>query len=208
MSSTQALKGAGRSLAERCPAAVLYAELRNFTRLSEMLDAERVLRLTSDFFTLAAGTVKSHGGEIVSLHNDSYIAAFRTGRPAEIAGQAVGAAQEALREFNGLAERWQSDFGLGAAMAAGIHLGDTVFGIAGPRGGEQYIAFGDSLSIAERLMHRARAGEIVLTADLIRALGARATELGIEPLPSLELARRPAFPIYGILLDSRLDFTR
>jgi adenylate cyclase len=207
MGGIPGLKGAGRGLAERCPAAILYAELRNFTRMSEILDGERVLQLVSAFFTLASDAIRSHGGEMVSLHNDSFLAAFRTGKPAQVSTDALHAAQDLLREFAPLAERWQSDYGLGAAMSAGIHLGETVFGMAGPKGGEQYVAFGDSLSIAERLMHRARAGEIVLTAEVIKAFGPRAAELGVQPLPSLELGRRPAFPIYGILLDSRLDFT-
>jgi class 3 adenylate cyclase len=79
--------------------------------------------------------------------------------------------------------------------------------MAGAKGGEQHIAFGDSVSIAERLVHRARAGEIVLSADFIKAMGEAAKTLAAEPLPSLELGRRPAIPIRGVLLDTRLDFT-
>jgi class 3 adenylate cyclase len=89
-----------------------------------------------------------------------------------------------------------------------LHLGDTIFGMAGPQGGEQYVAFGDSVSITERLVHRARAGEIVLSAQLAGALGAAALKaLEAKPLPALDLGRRPALPIYGILLETRLDFT-
>ena len=66
---------------------------------------------------------------------------------------------------------------------------------------EQSAAFGDSASVAERLMHRARAGEIVLSGDIVKlAGGANAA----RPLPSLQSARRAAIPIYGIVLESRL----
>jgi len=34
-----------------------------------------------------------------------------------------------------------------------------------------------------------------------------AQDLSIEELPPLELAKRPAIPIYGIVLETRLDFT-
>jgi adenylate cyclase len=198
----------GRVAAQRTAAAIFYAELRNFTRLSEVLDPERVLELASAFFSLAAAAVKAQGGEVFSLQNDTLVAAFRTADPAPSAGRAIEAAQALLRDFAPVGERWQSDFGLPATLSAGVHLGDTIFGMAGPEGAEQYVAFGDSVSIAERLVHRARAGEIVLSADVAMALGAETmAALDAKPLPPLDLGRRPALPIYGILLETRLDFT-
>jgi adenylate cyclase len=193
---------------ERTAAAILYAELRNFTRLSEVLDPERVLQLASAFFSLAAAAVKAQGGEVFTLQNDALVAAFRTAKPAQSAAQAIQVAQALLRDFGPLGERWQSDYGLPATLSAGVHLGDTIFGMAGPQGAEQYVAFGDTVSIAERLVHRARAGEIVLSAQVAKVLGAE-TIAGLEakPLPPLDLGRRPALPIYGILLETRLDFT-
>jgi adenylate cyclase len=194
-------------LAERCQAVILQAELRNFTRLSEMLDADRVLQLVSGFFSLAGAAVKTHGGEVFSVQNDSLVAAFRTGKPAELATQAINTAQEQLRDFAPLGERWNTDFGLPATLSIGLHLADTIFGMAGPQGGEQYVAFGDSVSITERLVHRARAGEIVFSAEVAKALGDAARGLEAKSLPPLDLGRRPALAIYGILLETRLDFT-
>ncbi len=207
MKGTRQIQAGGRMLAERNAAAVLYAELRNFTRLSEILEPERVLQLASAFFSLAAAAVKAQGGEVFSLQNDALVAVFRTGKPAQSAAHAIQAAQALLRDFGPVGERWQTDFGFPATLSAGLHLGDTIFGMAGPQGDEQYVAFGDSVSIAERLVHRARAGEIVLSAEVTSALGAAAAGLGAKPLPPLDLGRRPALPIYGILLETRLDFT-
>ncbi|HWV90398.1 MAG TPA: hypothetical protein VNZ59_09960, partial [Burkholderiales bacterium] len=56
---------------ERRLAAVMYAELRNFTRLSEVLQADRVLALTNEFFALAANAAQANDGIVVSVHNDS-----------------------------------------------------------------------------------------------------------------------------------------
>jgi len=207
MKGTKPLPAGPATRAERAPAAILYAELRNFTRLSEMLDPERVLNLASTFFSLAAGAVEAHEGEVFCLQNDTLVAAFRRGRPAQCAVQAIDAAQAALRAFGPVAERWQTDYGLPATLSAGVHLGDTIFGMAGPQSAEQYVAFGDAVSIAERLVHRARAGEIVLSTQVAQSLGSAAAELGAKPLPPLDLGRRPALPIFGILLETRLDFT-
>lgn len=200
--------GGGRLLAERVPAVLLQVEMRNFTRLSDVLDAERVLQLASTFFSLTAATVKQHGGEAFSVQNDSLVAAFRAGPIGQCAAQAIGAAQAMLRDFEPLGERWKNDFGLPATVAVGLHAGDTVFGMAGPHGGEQYVAFGDTVSVTERLVHRARAGEIVFSAHFAKALGSAAlASLGAEPLPPLEIGRRPPIPLFGVLLETRLDFT-
>jgi len=200
-------KGPG-ARAERAVAAILYVELRNFTRLSEMLDPEKVLNLASSFFSLAAGAVESHGGQVFSLQNDTLVAAFRGGGATQCAAEALDAAQAALEGFEPIAERWKTEYGLPATLSAGVHLGDTIFGMTGPQSAEQYVAFGDTVSITERLVHRARAGEIVLSTQVAQSVGASTVaELGAKPLPPLDLGRRPALPIFGILLEERLDFT-
>jgi adenylate cyclase len=193
---------------ERVQAAILYAELRNFTRLSEMLDPGKVLELAGDFFSLAAKAVASNGGKTLPVQNDTLAAAFTVGDKASLASQALKAAQAAQVEFGELGERWKTDYGLPAAVSLGLHLGETVFGMSGPQGAQQFVAFGDCVSIAERLVHRARAGEIVISLDFMRALGATVKTLGAQELPPLELGnKRPPVAIYGLLLESRLDFT-
>ena len=128
--------------------------------------------------------------------------------PAQCSAQAIAAAQALLRDFEPVGERWKTEFGLPATVAAGVHVGDTVFGMAGPHGGEQYVAFGDTVSITQRLVHRARAGEIVMSASVLKALGPQAKTLGARELPPLELGgKRPALAICGLLLETRLDFT-
>jgi hypothetical protein len=54
---------------------------------------------------------------------------------------------------------------------------------------------------------RARAGEIALSDAVMGALSVGNLDLGDEPMPPLELARRQPLRIYGVLLESRLDFT-
>jgi adenylate cyclase len=189
---------------ERKPAAILYAELRNFTRMSDMLEPERVLKLANDFFALVARAAEMCSGRVMWVQNDTLVLAFSTASPSQFCQQAFQAAQVVQREFGTLAEKWHQEYGLQAAVALGLHLGETVFGMAGPAGAERLTAFGDAVSIAERLVHRARAGEIVLSSAVTRMVGGTS---GARPLPPLELGRRPPIVIYGIVLDTRLDFT-
>ena len=193
---------------ERRAAAVLFAELRNFTRLSEVLQPDTVLDLVNEFFSLAARAIKDNTGKVLSMHNDGLVAAFVAGAAAEFNGQALKAAQTIQSEFGPIGERWKQDYGLPAAVSLGVHTGETLFGFAGPAGAQQFVGFGDSVSVAERLVHRARAGELVISLDVMKALGAAVRSLGAEELPPLELGgKRPLLPIYGMVLETRLDFT-
>lgn len=186
---------------ERRGIAILYVELRNFTRLSEVLEPEKVMLLANEFFALAARLMAPHKGRVLAVQNDSVQVVFGN------AENALKAAQDVQREFGAVGERWRNDYGFPAAVALGIHLGEAVLGMAGPPGAQHFVAFGDCVSIAERLVHRARAGEIVLSLDLMKALGPLVATLGAQELPPLELARRPPIPIYGLVLETRLDFT-
>jgi len=187
-------------------AAILYAELRNFTRLSEVLEPAKVLQLANDFFTLAAKSALTNDGEVLSVHNDALLAAFHAdGR--ESAERAVKAAQVIQRDFGTMGEKWKTEYGLPAAVGLGVHLGEAVFGMAGPADKQQFVALGDCVSIAERLVHRARTGEIVISFDVMKALGPLVKTLGAHELPPLELPGREPLPIYGMVLETRLDFT-
>lgn len=186
---------------ERRGVGVLYAELRNFTRLSEILDPAKVMELANEFFALVARQITANSGRVLAVQNDSMLGVFQA------AADALVAAQAAQHDFPPVGERWQKDYGFPAAIALGAHLGDAVLGMAGPPGAQQYVAFGDCVSIADRLVHRARPGEIVVSANLIQALGVDPEELGAQGLPPLELPRRPAIPLYGIVLETKLDFT-
>jgi adenylate cyclase len=193
---------------ERKAAALLYAELRNFTRLSEALQPDKVLELANEFFSLASQAVVAGAGNVIAVHNDSLLASFTQGEARQYNDAALNTGQAIRGQFGAISERWQNEYGLAAAVALGLHTGEAVFGMAGQLGAQQFVAFGDCVSVAERLVHRARAGEIVISLDVMKALGAAVQTLGAAELPALELGgkRRP-LPIYGLLLETRLDFT-
>jgi adenylate cyclase len=192
---------------ERRQAALLLTELRNFTRLSEVLQPNKVLDLANDFFSLAAMAVTANRGKVLSVQNDMLVAAFSSAERKEFSGRALKAAQDVQREFGTLGERWKAEYGLPAAVSSALHLGEAVFGMAGPIGNQQFVAFGDCVSITDRLVHRARSGEIIISLDFMKALGATVQTLGADELPPLELPKRAAVLIYSLPLQTRLDFT-
>lgn len=189
---------------ERAPTVILFAEMRGFTRVSEMLEPAIALARVSEFFGLASGAIERHEGVVLHLVNDTVMAAF-TG--ADDAPHAVDAARQIQREFALLAERWEREFGLKAAVAMGLHAGDAVLGYTEGALADRLLVLGDCVSVAERLLHRARSGEFVLSEGVMEVLCASGYDLEPESLPPLEITRREPIHIYGVLLDTRLDFT-
>jgi len=190
---------------ERTPTVILFAETRGFTGMSDMLDPTVVLARVAEFVTLVTNTVEKHEGAVVNVLSDTVMATF-TGQ--DDAQHAVAAAQEIQSGFAALAEAWDRDFGIRAAVSMGLHCGDAVVGFAeSSPTPEQLFVFGDCVSIAERLVHRARAGELVLSHAVMGVVSVSELELDAQPLPPLELHNRPSIRIYGVLRDDRLDFT-
>ena len=192
---------------ERRLAAVMYAELRNFTRLSEVLAPDKVLELANDFFSFVAMAVTANSGKVLAVQNDTLLAAFAAKDRKEFATRALKAAKDIQREFGAVGEQWKAEYGLPAAVAVAAHPGEAVFGMAGPVGSQQFVAFGDCVSVCERLVHRARAGEIVMSLEFVKALGSGLQAIGAKELPPIEIPKRAPVQIFSIAVETRLDFT-
>ena len=166
--------------------------------------SENVLARVSEFFVLVSAAIARHEGTVLSMLNDNLVATFAS---EDNARHAVLAAQDIQRDFTALEEAWQRDYGFRTAVAMGLHCGDAVVGVLSSPLPEQMLIIGDGVSIAERLLHRARAGEFVLSKTIMDALATAQFSLDAEELPALQIKRRDAIRIFGVLLDTRLDFT-
>jgi len=195
------------STTERRQATLLCTELRGLARMSEALEPRLVLALANEFFSFAAALVTAQGGEAVTSQHEMLLSAFTRGNPSQASQQAVRAAQRIQADFPALAEKWRLDYGLRTAAAQGLHLGEVVIGMAGLPGMERRVAFGDSVSLAQCMLNRARAGEFVMSDAVMGALSVENLDLDAEPLPQLDLPRRSPIRIYGVLMEGRLDFT-
>ncbi len=194
----------GGAIPERANVTILFAKLRGFTLMADTLDPPAVLARVSEFSALVAAAVERHEGTVVNVLNDTLMATF--------AGQgdtprAVQAAREIRRDVTILKAAWQHDHGIRAAVAMGLHGGAAVIGFAAGTTREQPLVIGDSVSVAELLLHRARAGEIVVSKTIMDALAGSRVVLEARELPLFRIPPREPIRIFGVLLDTRLDFT-
>src|SRR5215467_2151235 len=94
---------------ERTPTVIVFAEMRGFTGMSDMLDPAVVLARVGEFVSLVWSVVEKFEGAVVDILSDTMMATF-TGQ--DDAQHAIAAAQEIQASFATLAEQWHRDFGI------------------------------------------------------------------------------------------------
>jgi class 3 adenylate cyclase len=142
-----------RDSGETIQAALLYADLRNFTTLSETSPPGEVIAALDAWFDRIAGAVHAFGGEVLKFIGDGVLAIFPVleaspRRACEAALRAAGAAEAGMAYLN--AER--SAKGLPPlAFGAALHLGEMLWGNIGAANRLDFTAIGPAVNLASRL---------------------------------------------------------
>lgn len=192
----------------RVQGAVMFADMRGFTTISERLSPDAVVPLLNEYFTLLTDITDAHGGTVFNMAGDGLMAGF--GVPEwddDAPGRAVAAAREMLMDFGDLARRWKSRLDIDTGLGIGINAGEVIAGNVGSATHRSYTLIGDTVNVASRLSQRARAGEALFSSGVRRWLGAQSALLPLLELPSLQLRGRASpVEIYCIPAQERIDF--
>jgi class 3 adenylate cyclase len=133
-------------------ASVLFADIRDFTAMSEQMSAEEVVDLLNQYFNVVEPTIKAEGGWINKFGGDSLLAVFGvlTPQPDHV-NHAIRAAlkmRSALSEFN--MERQKHGKHL-LRIGIGIHYGKMVAGSVGSQERMEFTVIGDAVNMASRI---------------------------------------------------------
>jgi adenylate cyclase len=130
-------------------AAMLIADLRGFSRLTDELPEERIVELLNAFFDLVVPGVLAGGGEILKYVGDAVIAIFPvTGDdPTPACGSALTAAQTALAALQAAPQEIQQHISFDIAL----HYGDAAYGNIGSGNRLDFTAVGRDVNILSRL---------------------------------------------------------
>ncbi|QIG46742.1 adenylate/guanylate cyclase domain-containing protein [Nordella sp. HKS 07] len=181
-SAAQVLAGRlRRETGETIRAALLYADLRGFTELSEAAAPEAVVAALGAWFDRIAGAVHAFGGEVLKFIGDGVLVIFPVGENAPAlacdgALRAVAAARAGMAHLDEARAR-QGLPPLPFGMA--LHLGEILWGNIGTADRLDFTAIGRAVNLVSRLEGLCRPlGRDVLISGVFAA----ETETPLTPL--------------------------
>src|SRR5262249_31856733 len=130
-------------------AAMLLADLRGFSQLTDELPEERIIELLNAFFDLVVPGVSRSGGDVLKYIGDAVIAIFPvTGDDSAPACEsALAAAQTTLAALQALPPAVQQPIPIDIAL----HYGDAAYGNIGSGDRLDFTAVGRDINILSRL---------------------------------------------------------
>ncbi|MBE9522835.1 MAG: AAA family ATPase, partial [Proteobacteria bacterium] len=144
---------------ERKLLTVLFADVANFTSISEKLDPEDVHQIMDGCFKILMDEIHQYEGTINQFTGDGVMALF--GAPvahedhAQRACYAALSIQKAIAEFG---PKVQKDYGADFKMRIGLNSGPVIVGSIGDDLRMDYTAIGDTTNLASRIENMARPG--------------------------------------------------
>jgi class 3 adenylate cyclase len=180
---------------------VLFSDLRNYTKLSEGLKAEEVLKLLNDWFAEATRAIQRHGGVVDKFIGDAVMALFGVPEPRDDApADAVRAAlalRDTLRARN---LRQRALGGREIQIGIGIHSGEAVVGFLGSHLRLSYTAIGDAVNVASRVESATRGyGCDILISQATEEGQQRYRVAETELRGDAELKGHTPVPVYQVL---------
>ena len=141
-----------RGTGETIRAALLFADLRDFTAMSEATEPAVMIAVLDAWFDRVAGAVHAFGGEVLKFIGDGMLAIFPvTGTPAEAceaALRALVAARAGMAHLN--AGRHQQGLPM-LSFGAALHLGEILWGNIGSSDRLDFTAIGPAVNLVSRL---------------------------------------------------------
>jgi len=146
------LRGSIRMEGEKRVASMLFADIRDFTRLSEQLDPTVMVKILNDYFTAMVEEANTRGGTVNKFGGDSTLVIF--GAPVDHPDHADRAVQAALGMRRRLAQLNAERLTRGEVpirMGIGINTGEVVAGTVGSRDRMEYTVIGDPVNLSARV---------------------------------------------------------
>ena len=175
-----------RSVGETIQAALLFADLRGFTAMSEANPPAVVISALDAWFDRIAGAVHAFGGEVLKFIGDGILAIFPIGeQPASAACDAALRAVRAARAGMAHLDQARSRQGLcSLSFGLALHLGEMLWGNIGTADRLDFTAIGPAVNLVSRLEGLCRPlGKAILISGALAA----ETDMPLLPLGTHEL---------------------
>jgi class 3 adenylate cyclase len=175
-----------RDIGETIQAALLYADLRGFTALSESTPPSKVISALDAWFDRIAGSVHAFGGEVLKFIGDGVLAIFPVaGRSPRDACDAALRAVSAARSGMAHLDETRRQQGLPPLpFGVALHLGEILWGNIGAADRLDFTAIGPAVNLVSRLEGLCRPLDkaVLVSAAFAAETGAPLIPLGTHAL--------------------------
>jgi adenylate cyclase len=133
---------------------VLFADIKNFTAMSENMAPEAVVEVLNDYFTEMVELVFKHRGTLDKFVGDALMAVF--GAPVPLPQAATRAVKCALAMQRHLARLQSQGRTPIQGVRIGVNTGEAIVGNIGSHKRMDFTVIGDAVNVAARLQERAK----------------------------------------------------
>lgn len=165
--------------------AILFADLRAFTRFAETKLPYDVVFVMNQYCRYMGEAVEANGGRLDKFIGDGVMALFGIEGGGEAgARQALATARDMSRALDQMNEALQADLDQPMRLGIGVHIGDVIVGEMGYRNVVSFTAIGDAVNIASRLeaANKDHGSQVIFSAEVAEAAGLDASGLASKDI--------------------------
>jgi adenylate cyclase len=185
--ATRVLNGqVTRGSGEVINAAILFADMRDFTAFSENQDGAAVIATLNQYFECLVAPVEEAGGVVLKFMGDGLLAIFRVEESSESNSctRALRAAQQAFANLKDLNRRRTERGDSAIRMGLTFHVGEVVYGNIGATKRLDFTVIGPAVNLVSRLQGLCRPlnTDMLMSTEFARAAKTALVSLGFHEL--------------------------
>src|SRR5215217_4294303 len=169
-----------RGQVSRIRSAILFADMRDYTRVTATLSPEAAVQLLNGYFDCLVPPIEAGGGEVLKYMGDGLLAIFRErGEDRDSAAQAaLAAAVQALDQL--AAANREGRFPVPVAAGIALHHGEAAYGNVGSGARLDFTVIGPDVNLASRIaqLNKVLGEPLLMSQAFVDALPGRAEPLG------------------------------
>lgn len=178
--------------------AILFADMRNYTSLSEKLHPGETVNLLNAYFALLVKAIYASGGIVDKFIGDAVMAVYGLDDLENPCEAAVTSAFNMVEQMEPLNQDLRAR-GMSVGIGIGIHFGPVIAGNIGAKERIEYTVIGDTVNTASRLesLSKTVSSRIVVSKDTFIRLPAQ-LQSSIADLGEFELkGKSEKIRVYG-----------
>lgn len=166
---------------------VMFADVRGFTTLSEIMEPEKLIEVINGYFAVAATAINRYEGVIDKYMGDAIMAEFNTTLNPQVnhVERAVRTALMIQSELEAYHVVLPADRRL--YFGIGLHAGEAVAGNVGTHFRKDYTVLGDAVNTAKRLQEISEPNQIIISQAVYDSVK---TWVEVKPLGPQQLKNR------------------